>query len=497
MNPILLHLKNGGKPSNDKGLRKYSAQKSSFKHSGSLPNPSDKIKYDPATGEVTDLDYKWDPDTGNPSYAPRYYVSGDVLKRSGVHSPATGVRTDQYFNLASKQEPIIDPPPKREEKPVFPKLSIDATGMIKVKDGVWANQSFQLPDDHPVSQKYRPSVLRRQSSQTLHDGWALDDIDEEDAPSVLEWLQSKFEKPRDAINMRNKEIADSYEQEAVPKFRGGDSLKRVIDYTKEAAKSIPTMNFPSEGAGSSTAATTNSTGRGIADYANLALGAYGLASTLSAKKPTLERPRDYRSVIKPATGDETLLTNTNNAIASGANTARRNLRQYAGSNTSGYVQGALAINDQENKARTQALGTNAAIYRGEQDRVYGQLNADKQFNHNAKRQYDEAMYSQKLNEWAGRQQQGQAMLQNSLNYEQQRSADIANKGVAERQANQRVDLMGEGMLYDQATKLVINGDFPSVAAAMEHLRQTKAGGLDKYKTFNYQGKRRYGGLVKR
>lgn len=257
----------------------------------------------------------------------------------------------------------------------------------------------------------------------------------------------------------------------------------------------PKYNFGSASSGQPSSGRSDLTRRGFADYANLALGAYGLTSSLSGNKPQLERPRQYRSIIKPATGNESLLQRNMNRIATNANSARRGLRQRAGSNTSAYVQGSLAINDQRNKAEADALAYNAELFRQEQDRVYSQLNNDRQVNYENNRAYDEAMYRQRLGEWLGRQERGRQMLQSAINYEQQRSADLANKGIAERQANTRIDMMSEGMLYDQAVRLVVAGRYPNVEAAMEALRKGNQGRFDQYKTYNYQ--RKYGGLIRK
>ncbi len=228
--------------------------------------------------------------------------------------------------------------------------------------------------------------------------------------------------------------------------------------------------------------------RGFGDYANAAMGIYGLVSALTAKKPTLAAPARYQSQINPATGlPYAQMQQAQQDIAA-------NTRQYSRPTTSSHgtnVLMKLGANANANQAYANLGVANSQAYKQDTNRVSDQLNHDYATNYQLQRGYQEGQYNQNLASYAARMQGAGAAINNSLQYENARSADLRNKGVEERMSNNRLQFMHQGDQEDLRTRLTLQGMEPDAIEAELAKRQNP---YARYATNNYQ-KRARGGRV--
>lgn len=258
---------------------------------------------------------------------------------------------------------------------------------------------------------------------------------------------------------------------------------------KELPFSRSRLGMDKQVAANGNMAAGGGTKRGVADYANLAFGAYGLASVLTAKKPKLAAPSRYTSMINPATGlPEAQVNQARADISSNARMASRPQGSDNGANT----MLRLGVNANTNRALVDLNTANATAYKTDQQRVTDQTNQDRQFNYGNQRNFEEQQYGRQLQDFQQRQQAGQGMIQNSLNYEQARAQDLGNKAIDERTANNRLGMMHEGDMADYRTALITSGKYS--AEQIDQMIAAKANPHAQYQTRNYQ-KKRQGGKI--
>lgn len=174
---------------------------------------------------------------------------------------------------------------------------------------------------------------------------------------------------------------------------------------------------------------------------NTAMGLYGAASLLTAKRPKLERPNRFNMAIRPAMGDEDMVSRSMNSIDESVRGGAGDLRARTGNDLTSYVQGLSAMTDNATRAKSDVLGTNAQIKRQDENRMFSEMNREKELNLNL----DEGYRREKniLNEsiYNGRVQGAQAAVNNSLNYGVHKRADEANNNVNLKMANRRMEFL--------------------------------------------------------
>ena len=162
---------------------------------------------------------------------------------------------------------------------------------------------------------------------------------------------------------------------------------------------------------------------------NTAMGVYGAASLLTAKKPTLRAPEDIKLNIRPAQGDEEMVSRSNNAIDESVRQGTGMLRTRTGSDLQSYVQGATAMVDNAGKAKSSVLGQNSQMKRQDENRMSNEINQGKQINYNAKESFKKEQNFADQQSYAQRVGGAQAAVNNSLNYGVQKRAHEKNQEV--------------------------------------------------------------------
>jgi carboxylesterase type B len=193
------------------------------------------------------------------------------------------------------------------------------------------------------------------------------------------------------------------------------------------------------------------------DYANAGLGVAAIARNLFSKRPTMKEPEKLDSFIRPAQGDEDALARKQNAIAEQTRSATRDINQTTGSDVSSNVAARLGIQANANDAENAALSENAAIKRADENRVEQAINRDRQINHDLMQVYNDRVFNAEYADYIRRDAEGKQTFNNSLNYENQRQADLRNKAFQERLTNQNIDMLKAAQLYDAQKELIRQG----------------------------------------
>lgn len=193
---------------------------------------------------------------------------------------------------------------------------------------------------------------------------------------------------------------------------------------------------------SGSASSAGSTMRPM-DYANIGLGAMGAVKAITNKKPQLQGPMDLKSVIRPASGDEEGLSRAKQDIRSATRSSLRSIRGQAGSNISAYLRGAQSLHANETNAIRKAEGQNSQMYRQDQNRMYGEMNRDRQVNNMQQNQHIREGNHLNYSEFLRKHNESQNMINSSINYENQRQEMVAGNKQMLDSSNQRVSLMAE------------------------------------------------------
>lgn len=209
-------------------------------------------------------------------------------------------------------------------------------------------------------------------------------------------------------------------------------------------------------AGASSGAGSSQTGMGKMDYVNAGLGAVGLIKALTNKKPKLQAPEKMRSVVRPASGDQEGLSRAKSDINSATRASLRSIRGQAGSNISAYIRGAQALHANQAAAIRKAEGQNSQLYKQDQNRMYGELNRDRQVNNQLQNQYIGQKNNLNYQEFLRKQQFAEGTMNSSLNYENQRQANLKANEQAVGAGNQRLGMMAEMEVQRQKAEYLKN-----------------------------------------
>lgn len=174
---------------------------------------------------------------------------------------------------------------------------------------------------------------------------------------------------------------------------------------------------------------------------NTALGAYGAVSLLTAKRPRIEKPKQMNLSIRPAQGDEGMVSRSMNSIDESVRKGSGELRRRTGSDLSSYVQGITAMTDNAGRARAEVLGNNAQMKRADENRMFGEVNQEKSINLELGEQHRRENMIRGEQMYSGRVQGAQAAVNNSLNYGVQKRATERNNEVQLDMANKRLEFM--------------------------------------------------------
>ena len=228
----------------------------------------------------------------------------------------------------------------------------------------------------------------------------------------------------------------------------------------------------------------------IMNYGSMAAG---IAQNAMAKKPALVKPIKYKSFIRPARGNEDATQRGLNAIEQEGSKATRDINTNTGSSLSANTAGRLGIMDRLIKSKSDVLGKNAEVQRNDQMRVDGQINQDLQMNTAQENQFNLQNNDREYREWAQRKAAGNASIQSAINYGTEKAADMTNKSIAERQANQGIGMKGQAAVDAERNTYIMRGQ--------EHLftperEQAIRDAYSKYETENYP-KREKGGIIKK
>lgn len=176
-------------------------------------------------------------------------------------------------------------------------------------------------------------------------------------------------------------------------------------------------------------------------WMNNAMGAYSAISLATAKKPVLEKPKRFNMAIRPAQGDEGMVSRSFNEIDSAVRGGQGQLAQRTGSDLSSYVQGATAMTDNAAKAKAGVLGANAQLKRQDETRMFGEMNQEKQANWSSENQFIQEQNADNRATYAQRVGGANAAVSQSLNYGVQKRADEKNGQTQLTMANRRLDFL--------------------------------------------------------
>ena len=175
------------------------------------------------------------------------------------------------------------------------------------------------------------------------------------------------------------------------------------------------------------------------DLLNAGLGVAGAVAFATAKKPEIRRPDIFQSVA-PVQNYEADRQAGYNQIAQNASSAMNNVRSQLGGDWSAYASAGLGVQAQSNNAQQQVNGAIGQQKRQDNIQMAQQLTADKEFNYNTQRSFDEAQYNESQLAYKGQREQGTAMMQSSLNYLTQQNA--ADRAFAEKQKSAQQAITG-------------------------------------------------------
>lgn len=173
---------------------------------------------------------------------------------------------------------------------------------------------------------------------------------------------------------------------------------------------------------------------------NAGLGIAGAISYATAKQPKLQGPQKYQSMINPAQGmSEASKRFAQTQIAANTANASRGLTSDARLNQ----QVKLQANQNANQALSNIAIQDAEMMRQDQQRVNDQTNRDYAINFQNNQQFQNQKFDLANQQFQQRRAQSAGMVQNALTYENQRAADMANKSIAENNANSQIGMMAE------------------------------------------------------
>lgn len=188
---------------------------------------------------------------------------------------------------------------------------------------------------------------------------------------------------------------------------------------------------------------------------NNAMGAFGAASLLTAKRPKLERANRFSMAIRPATGDEGMVSRSFNKIDQATRAGAGQLRNRTGSDLTSYVQGVTAMTDNAAKAKSDVLGANAQMKRQDENRMFGEMNQERQINLNLDEANRRESNIQNEQMYLNRVQGAQAALNNSMNFGVQKRANQTNNQIQLNMANKRLEMM----LLSEASRMKSSGTY--------------------------------------
>lgn len=232
----------------------------------------------------------------------------------------------------------------------------------------------------------------------------------------------------------------------------------------------PTLFGNKAGAGASSGAGSSQSGMGTMDYVNAGLGAVGLVKALTNKRPKLQAPEILQSVVRPASGDEEGLARAKTDINSATRASLRGIKGQAGSNLSAYIRGAQALHANQAAAISKAEAQNSQLYKQDQNRMYGELNRDRAINNQARNQHLMQKNSLNYQEFLRKQQFAEGTMNSSLNYENQRQANLKANEQAVGAGNQRLGMMAEMEVQRQKAEYLKN-DIKWTPEIEEQIRQ--------------------------
>ncbi len=176
---------------------------------------------------------------------------------------------------------------------------------------------------------------------------------------------------------------------------------------------------------------------------DLIAGANGVSSLiqgLSAKKPKAYKAKPFSASIRPAAADLDSLQRAKNSIAESATGAVNEVKKIAGSDGNKAIQGILGVHANTNKATGEAEAKASKEYIADQNRVGEQKTLESQINN---QNQNHAGMINNQNAIATRNGKIEAMnsgLESTANYFIAKDADVRNKAVATKQADQAVKL---------------------------------------------------------
>lgn len=223
---------------------------------------------------------------------------------------------------------------------------------------------------------------------------------------------------------------------------------------------------------------------------NAGLGIAGAISYATAKRPNLPGPGKFQSLIMPAQGmSEASKRFAQNQIASQS----AQLTNPATSDPRLNAQIKLQANYNANQALSNLAVQDAEMMRQDQYRVNQQLNQDALMNFQNEQAYKQQKFALDNDAYQQRRQQGQAMAQSAINYENQRAADMQNKRIAENNANQQLGILSEQAILSDNANRRINYQ-PQLTPEQEAAMRQRYG---IYQTNNYQKPMRFrlGGMM--
>jgi hypothetical protein len=174
---------------------------------------------------------------------------------------------------------------------------------------------------------------------------------------------------------------------------------------------------------------------------NTGLGLYGAASLLTAKRPKAKSPEEISLNIRPAQGDEDMVSRSNKEINESVRQGTAMLRSRTGSDVQSYVQGATAMIDNAGKAKASVLGQNAQLKRQDEVRMSAEINQGKQIDFSAKDQFRREQNFVNEQAYAQRVGGAQAAVNNALNFGIQKRAGDKNQAVEREMTGKRYNMI--------------------------------------------------------